>query len=102
MSQTHPRTSNPLRRAIGKLVTGLEKREQMLQERRRHRRYSFGVKVTACRPKENELYDTLAEVWILDISMGGVGLLSQHAFEVGAIIFLNFETIVNRPCYIPV
>lgn len=83
-------------------MTGLEKREQMLQERRRHKRYAFGVKVTACVPKKDGSYETLAEVWILDISMGGIGLLSQRTFETDAIIYINFETLLNHHCYMPV
>lgn len=102
MSQAQPRPSNPLRRAIGKLVTGLEKQEQMLQERRRHKRFPFGVKVTACVPKKDGTYETIAEVWITDISMGGVGLLSQRTFEADAIIYLNFETLLKHSCYMPV
>lgn len=97
-----PRSNDPLRRAIRKLVVGLEKREHVRRERRRYNRQPLEVKVHLCTKVGNNEFQTLCEAWAVDLSMGGIGCLAEKAINREAILFVNFEDVLGHPCYVPV
>jgi PilZ domain-containing protein len=97
-----PRSKDPLRRAISKLVIGLEKREHIRRERRRHNRYSLQVKVHLCTRVGGNQYQNLCEAWASDLSVGGVCLLAEQSIDTEETIYINFEEVLGYPCYIPV
>lgn len=101
MPNAQPRSGDPLHKAIGRLIVGLEKRDRQQQERRRYRRFNFGVKVHLCSPRRDGTYDTLCEAWAMNISMGGIGCLLDRTIDHQDIIYISFEGILNQPCYIP-
>lgn len=102
MSQPQPRVNDLLRKAIGRLVVGLEKRENLLRERRNHQRYSFQVKVHLCSKTSDNHYQTICEAWALDMSIGGIGCLAERIIETDDVIYVSFEEVLGHPCYIPV
>jgi hypothetical protein len=101
MQQVQLHHGDQLRKAIGKLVVGLEKRNRELHERRRHNRYSFGVRVNLCIAKDDEGYETLCEAWAVDISVGGIGLLITQNIKIQDVYYVSFEQVLDLPRYIP-
>lgn len=102
MSQPHPRGNELLRKAIGRLVVGLEKREHLLRERRAHQRYSFQVKVHLCSKTSDNQYQTICEAWALDMSIGGMGCIAERNIETDDVIYVSFEEVLGHACYVPV
>ena len=102
MTQSQPRANDLLRRAIGKLVVGLEKRERALRERRRHQRYPFGVQVSLCLKNDDDSYQTLCEGWAVDLSIGGIGCLTTQELDRDIVLYVNFEEVLGRACYVPI
>ncbi len=101
MYQAQPRSNDPLRRAIRKLVIGLEKREQRRRERRRHNRQIFEAKVHLCVQIDGNPFQPVCEAWAIDLSIGGIRCLTEQAIDIDDKIFVNFETLLGHPCYIP-
>lgn len=101
MSQPQSRSSDPLRKAIGKLVLGLERRSREQHNQRRHHRFNFGVKVLLCSKSGNH-YQTLCEAWAVDLSIGGIGCLAEQDDFGQDVLYVSFEEVIGRPCYIPI
>ncbi len=105
MSQPQTRPNDPFRRAIRKLVLGLEKREQVRSERRRHNRHPFNVKVHLCNQVGTDQYQPICEAWAVDLSMGGICCLVEQAINCNGegddTVFVSFEELLGRACYIP-
>lgn len=98
----HHRSNEPLRKAIGKLVKGLEKRDQEQKQRRRHHRYYFGARVSLVRGTDADGYEPLCEVYAVDVSMGGISCIAKQELPMDTAIFVNFDRLVGKPCLIPI
>ncbi len=97
-----PRSNDPLRRAIRKLVVGLEKREQVRRERRRYNRQPLDVKVHLCIQVGAEQFQTLCEAWAIDLSIGGISCLTEQSIDSESSLFINFQEVLGHACYIPI
>ncbi len=103
MTQLNLLTSNEqLRRAIGKLVRGLEKRDQEQRERRRHHRFYFGAKVSLLHQVGEGEYEDLCEAYAVDLSIGGISCITKQEMQTDDMIYISFEKLVGKPCLIPI
>ncbi len=102
MTQLQARSNNPLRRAISKLVLGLEKREKMRQGRRRYQRQPLGVMVHLCVQVDGNQYQPVCEAWAVDLSIGGIACLAEQPLDLEGNIFVSFESLLGYPCYVPI
>ena len=102
MAQARRQSHDPLRKAIRKLVLGLEKRERERNDRRQYSRYSFDLKVHLCSQVDGDRYQNLCEAWVSDLSFGGLSCLTEHALEIDDVVYVSFEELLGRPSYIPV
>jgi len=97
-----PRSNDPLRRAISKLVLGLEKREDVRRERRRYNRQPFELPVKFCTKTIDGHYQTLCVAWASDLSMGGISCLTEQPLDPEYTIYVNFEELLGHTCCIPI
>jgi len=102
MTQAQPRSNDPLRRAIRKLVLGLEKREKARREKWRHNRQPVDVRVHLCVQVDGNQYQPICEAWAVDLSIGGISILTEQAIDLDNRICISFEEILGHPCYIPI
>lgn len=102
MSQVQPRIDGSLRKAIGRLIVGLEKRDRQQQSSRRYKRFNIGVKVHLCSLRGDGSYEALCEAWAIDISMGGIGCLLDETINQADVHGISFEEVLQQPCYIPI
>lgn len=97
-----PRTNDQFRKAIGKLVRGLEKIDREQHDRRKHHRFYFGVKVNLCTQSDDETFQPLCEAWAVDLSIGGLCCMTQRELNDNDLLYVSFEHLVGKPCYIPI
>ena len=102
MFTQQPRTNDQFRKAIEKLVRGLEKRDREHNDRRRHHRFYFGVKVNLCVRLDGDNYRNLCEAWAVDLSIGGLGFMTERKIRDTDVIYVSFEQLLGKPCYIPI
>lgn len=99
--QQQPRANDQFRKAIGKLVRGLEKRNQEQHDRRRHHRFNFGTKVSLCVNVGEDNFNILCDAWAMDLSIGGMGFITEQSIDDDTLIYASFEELMGKPCYIP-
>ncbi len=102
MSSQSLHANDQLRKAIGKLIRGLEKRERELRERRQYHRFNFGVKVGLCKKSPGGNLEKYCDAWALDLSIGGIGFMSEHTINVGDVVYISFEDLIGTHSYIPI
>lgn len=102
MKKLKTRSGQQLYKAIRKLVTGLEKQSHTQAEKRRYGRYPFNVKVQLCHKSESDEYRPLCEAWVSNLSIGGIDCIVEQKVFDRDLLYVNFEEIVGRPCYIPI
>jgi PilZ domain len=103
MSPQQTRTADDqFRKAIGKLVRGLEKRDREQNNRRAHHRFHFGVKVSLCTKTGDDSYKELCNAWAVDLSVGGMGFMTEQDICDEDVLYVSFEKLIGKPCFIPV
>ncbi len=102
MSSQSLHSNDQLRKAIGKLIRGLEKRERELRERRQYHRFNLGMKVGLCQRSPSGNIEKYCDAWALDLSIGGIGFMSEQAINVGDVVFISFENLIGTHAYIPI
>ena len=60
------------------------------------------MKVSLCTRSVDDSYQNLCEAWAVDLSVGGLGFMSEREFNVDDVLYISFEKLMGKPCYIPV
>jgi len=78
------------------LEAQLRQRAAAMREQRSAERLPLNTVVDLFEETDDEFLSLKCEAWALDLSVSGIGLLTEHPIEVGACFVVDFEMSENE------